>query len=32
MGDNAAELVKKNMAAGQEWGLELQGIMMKYMQ
>ena len=30
--EKAAELTKKNMAAGQEWGMELQGIMMKYMQ
>jgi hypothetical protein len=32
MGEKAAELAKKNMQAGQEWGVELQGLMMKYMQ
>jgi hypothetical protein len=30
--EKSGELTKKNMAAGQEWGAELQGIMMKYMQ
>jgi len=30
--EKAGELTKKNMAAGQEWGMELQGLMMKYMQ
>src|SRR5690606_13891781 len=30
--EKAGELASKNMAAGQEWGMELQGIMMKYMQ
>lgn len=30
--EKSGELTKKNMAAGQEWGVELQGIMMKYMQ
>ena len=29
---NAGELYKKSMEAGQEWGMELQGIMMKYME
>ena len=29
---NAGELYKKSMAAGQEWGAELQGMMMKYME
>ncbi|HBK83343.1 MAG TPA: hypothetical protein DDZ41_07065 [Flavobacterium sp.] len=29
---NAGELVKKSMEAGKEWGVELQGIMMKYME
>lgn len=28
----ASELTQKNMAAAQEWGVELQGIMMKYME
>jgi hypothetical protein len=32
MGQKAGELAKKNMQAGQEWGAELQGLMMKYMQ
>lgn len=32
MGEKAGELAKKNMEAGQEWGAELQGLMMKYMQ
>ena len=30
--EKASELTKKNMAASQEWGMELQGMMMKYMQ
>jgi hypothetical protein len=30
--EKSGELTKKNMAAGQEWGAELQGIRMKYMQ
>ncbi|CAM4168888.1 MULTISPECIES: DUF2059 domain-containing protein [Flavobacterium] len=30
--EKSGELTKKNMVAGQEWGVELQGIMMKYMQ
>lgn len=30
--EKASELTQKNMAAGQEWGMELQGIMMKYME
>lgn len=29
---NAGELYKKSMEAGQEWGMELQGMMMKYME
>ena len=29
---NAGELYKKSMEAGQEWGMELQGVMMKYME
>lgn len=32
MSEKAAELTKKNMVAGQQWGMELQGMMMKYMQ
>ncbi len=32
MAEKAGELYKKNMAAGQEWGMELQSLMMKYMQ
>lgn len=28
----SSELTKKNMEAAQEWGMELQGMMMKYMQ
>lgn len=32
MGQKAGELAKRNMQAGQEWGAELQGLMMKYMQ
>lgn len=30
--DKAAEMLKKNMESGQEWGMELQGMMMKYME
>lgn len=30
--EKASELTEKNMAAAQEWGMELQGLMMKYMQ
>ncbi|WP_445456913.1 DUF2059 domain-containing protein [Flavobacterium sp. HNIBRBA15423] len=30
--EKASELTKKNMTAAQEWGTELQGLMMKYMQ
>lgn len=30
--EKAGELAGKNMAAGKEWGEELQGLMMKYMQ
>ncbi|MVO09110.1 DUF2059 domain-containing protein [Flavobacterium sp. TP390] len=30
--EKASELTKKNMAASQEWGMELQSMMMKYMQ
>lgn len=30
--EKSSELTKKNMAAAQEWGMELQGMMMKYMQ
>lgn len=30
--EKAGELASKNMAAGQEWGAELQGLMMKYME
>lgn len=30
--EKASELTKKNMDAAQEWGMELQGIMMKYME
>lgn len=30
--EKAGELTKKNMVAAQEWGMELQGLMMKYMQ
>ncbi|NJM80675.1 MAG: DUF2059 domain-containing protein [Flavobacterium sp.] len=30
--EKASELTKNNMAAAQEWGMELQGLMMKYMQ
>lgn len=30
--EKASELTKKNMDSGQEWGMELQGMMMKYMQ
>ncbi len=29
---NAGELYKKSMEAGQDWGTELQGMMMKYME
>ncbi|MFD2891872.1 DUF2059 domain-containing protein [Flavobacterium chuncheonense] len=29
---NAGELMKKSTEAGQEWGMQLQGLMMKYMQ
>lgn len=32
MNEKAGEIVEKNMAASQEWGQGLQGIMMKYMQ
>lgn len=32
MSEKSGELTKKNMEAAQEWGMELQGIMMKYMQ
>ncbi|NHN27681.1 DUF2059 domain-containing protein [Flavobacterium jejuense] len=32
MTEKASELTKRNMAAAQEWGMELQGMMMKYMQ
>ena len=32
MADSAGELFKKTTAAGQEWGMELQSVMMKYMQ
>lgn len=32
MAQKSGELVTKSMAAGQEWGMELQGVMMKYMQ
>ena len=30
--ENAGELYKKSMEAGQEWGPSLQGMMMKYME
>jgi len=30
--ENAAEILKKNMEAGKDWGTELQSIMMKYME
>ena len=30
--EKASELTKKNMDAAQEWGLELQGMMMRYME
>lgn len=30
--EKASELTEKNMSAAQEWGVELQGLMMKYMQ
>lgn len=30
--EKASELTEKNMAAAQEWGTVLQGLMMKYMQ
>lgn len=30
--EKAGELTKKNMTAAQDWGTELQSIMMKYMQ
>lgn len=29
---NSGELMKKSTAAGQEWGMQLQSMMMKYMQ
>ncbi len=29
---NAGDLYKKSMEAGKEWGMELQGMMMKYME
>jgi len=32
MAEKSGDLMTKSMAAGQEWGMELQGIMMKYMQ
>ncbi|MFC6098273.1 DUF2059 domain-containing protein [Flavobacterium qiangtangense] len=32
MAERSGDLMTKSMAAGQEWGMELQGIMMKYMQ
>lgn len=30
--EKAKDMLKKNMEAGQEWGMELQGMMMKYME
>lgn len=30
--EKTSELVKKNMEAAQEWGMELQGVLMKYME
>lgn len=30
--ENSADMLKKSTAAGQEWGMSLQGLMMKYMQ
>ncbi len=32
MNEKAGEIAEKNMAASQEWGQGLQGMMMKYMQ
>ncbi|ESU29542.1 hypothetical protein FLJC2902T_00070 [Flavobacterium limnosediminis JC2902] len=32
MSEKAGIIAEKNMAAGQEWGMGLQGMMMKYMQ
>ena len=32
MAEKSGELATKSMAAGQEWGMELQNVMMKYMQ
>jgi hypothetical protein len=29
---NSGEMMKKSTEAGQEWGMQLQGLMMKYMQ
>ncbi|WP_338410007.1 DUF2059 domain-containing protein [uncultured Flavobacterium sp.] len=30
--DTASEILKKNMESGKEWGMALQGMMMKYME
>lgn len=32
MSENSGELMKKSQEAGQEWGMELQGMMMKFME
>lgn len=32
MAEKTGELMTKSMAAGQEWGMELQSLMMKYIQ
>lgn len=32
MAEKSGELATKSMAAGQEWGMELQSVMMKYIQ
>jgi len=32
MASSMGEITKKSNAAGQEWGMELQGVMMKYME
>lgn len=32
MASSMGEITKKSSAAGEEWGMELQGVMMKYME
>ena len=32
MADSLGEITKKSTVAGQEWGMELQSVMMKYME